>query len=221
MAIAPSPCPPWAWQIAQASASAASALGLPGEPQEPRHHLLHLLLARVPVPDDRLLDLERGVLGHRQLRRDGGADRRPARLAERERGRGVDVHEHLLERHLGGAVGRDHLGQRGEDDGDALGEALDPRGADAAARHVDEPRPFPVDDAETGGAESWIDAEDPHCRHGCANPEGALVETNMDAKSSAPRPLVKGGRAPVSKGEAPAGGPGASDGRDYSIAAVV
>jgi hypothetical protein len=87
--------------MAQASASAASGDGSPGSASS-ADHVLHLLLAGVAVAHDRLLHLQRGVLGDREAGQHRRADRRAARLAERERRLGIDVDEHLLDRDLDG-----------------------------------------------------------------------------------------------------------------------
>src|SRR6478735_9476548 len=57
------------------------AAGISGQAQQPLHHLLHLLLARMALPHHRLLDLQRRVFGHGQLRDHGRADRRTPSLA--------------------------------------------------------------------------------------------------------------------------------------------
>ena len=62
VATRPRPCPPCAWQIAQASASAASAARRSGEREQALDHLLHLFLSRVSVADHRLLHLERACI---------------------------------------------------------------------------------------------------------------------------------------------------------------
>jgi len=81
------------------------------EPEQPLHHFLHLFLFRVAVADHGLLHLERRVLCDRQSRIDRGADRRAARLAERERGGGIDVDEDFLQRDLLRAVLADDFSQ--------------------------------------------------------------------------------------------------------------
>ena len=96
--------------------------GRAGEPEEPLHHLLHLHLLRVTVADHGLLDLERGVLGDRQARVNGSADRSASRLAERERRGGIDVDEDFLQRDLLGAVLADDFSQSREDRLQAVGQ---------------------------------------------------------------------------------------------------
>src|SRR5262249_30202761 len=138
-----------------------------GELEQPLHHVLHLLLARVALADDRLLHLERGVFGDRQPGVDRRADRRAARLAERERRGRVDVDEDLLERDLLRAVLLDHLAQVREDRAQALGQTH-VAGFDATARDVGEAGAVFLDDAEPGDAQTRIDAKYPqgwtgHC----------------------------------------------------------
>jgi hypothetical protein len=82
-----------------------------------------LLLGGLAVADHRLLDLQRGVFGHRQVARHGAADRRAAGLAEEQRGLRIDVDEDDLDRHLVGLVGGDHLAHAVEDDLEALRQA--------------------------------------------------------------------------------------------------
>ena len=60
-----SPCAACACAIAQASASAASGDGAPRSVEQPADHVLHLLLRRLAMADDRLLHLQRRVFGDR------------------------------------------------------------------------------------------------------------------------------------------------------------
>src|SRR5687768_2883232 len=123
------------------------------------HHVLHLLLRRVAIADDRLLDLQRGVFRDRQAGEHCGADCRAARLAERERGLGVRVHEYFLDCDFARAVRRDHFLEPVED-------GLQPRrqiaaaGFDAAARDVEQARILGFDDAESRDLQSGIDTKD-------------------------------------------------------------
>jgi hypothetical protein len=75
------------------------------------------------VAHDRLLDLQRRVLDHRQLGQHGRRDRGAARLAEQQRRLRVDVDEHFLDRDLGRPMPRDDFGQVHEDHPQASGEA--------------------------------------------------------------------------------------------------
>ena len=59
MTIAPSPCPPWAWQIAQASASAASALG-----QARGTAICAAVDAGLPVAEYTALQVKQAVVGN-------------------------------------------------------------------------------------------------------------------------------------------------------------
>jgi len=124
------------------------------------HHVLHLLLGSVPVAHDRLLHLQRGVLGDRQAGDHRGADRGAPRLAERERRLRVHVHEHFLDRHLEQRVGRDHLFQAVEDRLKPRREIALPR-FHATARHVDQPAGARLDHAEARESEARIDAQNP------------------------------------------------------------
>ena len=134
--------------------------------------MLHLVLGRVALADDRLLDLQRGVLGHRQPREDRGADRGAASLAERERRLRVHVDEDLLDRDFLRLVCGNDLGQAVENRLQPRSQLARPR-ANAAARHVVELAACLLDDSETSDAQTRIDAQDAHARH--ASPSAAVV----------------------------------------------
>src|SRR5882672_10707056 len=141
--------------------------GRAGELQQPLHHVLHLFLAGVAVADHRLLHLQRGVFRDWQARVDRGADRRAARLAERERRRGIDVDEDFLDGDLLRPVFADHLAQVLEDRSQAPGKVCT-AGFDAAARDVNNVRAVLFDDPEPGDAQTRVDAKYPqgwtgHC----------------------------------------------------------
>ncbi len=121
--------------------------------------MLHLLLRRVAVADDRLLYLQRGVLGHRQARDHRGADRRAARLAEEQRRLGIHVHENLLDRDLDRTMLRDHFAQPFEDGFQPRGEITIAR-FDATAGDVTQAPAVLLDHAEAGGLQARVDAED-------------------------------------------------------------
>src|SRR5687767_11178202 len=121
-------------------------------------HVLHLLLGGVAVADDRLLDLERGVLRYRQAGEHRGADGGAARLTERERRLRVRVDEYLLDRDLARPVSSDDFLQPLEDRLQARGEVAG-TGLDAAARHVKEPGIAEIDDTESRRLQPGIDAE--------------------------------------------------------------
>src|SRR5262249_6820534 len=104
--------------------------------------------------------LQRGVFRDRESRIDRRADRRAARLAESERRSGVGVDENFLDRDLLRAVLVDHLAKVREDRSEALGQARVAR-LDAAARYVREGRAVLLDDAESGDAQTRIDAQYP------------------------------------------------------------
>ena len=114
-------CAPCAWQIAQASASAASGDGSPGSASRRRTMCCTCSLRGMAVADHRLLHLQRGVFGDRQAGEHRSADRRAARLAEREGRLRIDVDEHLLDRDLDRAVRGDdsRSGLRGSPSGAA------------------------------------------------------------------------------------------------------
>jgi hypothetical protein len=56
-----------------------------GQQQQPLHHVLHLLLLRLAVTDDGLLDLQGSVFGHEEIGADQSANGRAARLPEQQR----------------------------------------------------------------------------------------------------------------------------------------
>ena len=95
--------------------------GIPRQPEQPAYHFLYLLLARMAIADHGLLDLQGGIFRHRQSADHGRADGRTARLAQQQRGLGIDVDEHLLDGHLLRLELRDDLRQAFEDGADALG----------------------------------------------------------------------------------------------------
>ena len=120
-------------------------------------HRLHLLLARVAFADDRLLDLQRSVLRHRQAMQHCGAYRGAPRLAKQKRAFRIDVHENLLQRDLRRAVGGDDFAQSLENDLEPVCEFA-VRGPDAPARDVCKFAALPVENAVAGDGKSRIDA---------------------------------------------------------------
>ena len=101
------------------------------------------------------------------------ADRRAARLAEREGGLRIDVDEHLLDRDLERAVRGDDLVQPFEDRLQALREiAL--AGLDAAARYVVKLAPGALDHAEAGDLQARIDPEDSQSTTGSVDHRGGV-----------------------------------------------
>src|SRR5688572_998530 len=134
--------------------------GIARQGEQALDHVLHLLFRSVAVADDRLLHLERGVFRHRKARQHRGADRRAARLAERQRGLRIGIDEHLLHRDLSGRVRRDDFLESFED-------ALQPRrevsgaGFDAAARDIEEAGILGLDHPESRDLQTRIDPEDP------------------------------------------------------------
>src|SRR5437763_1394002 len=130
-----------------------------GQGEQAPHHVLHLPLSGVAVADHRLLDLERGVLRDRQAGEHRCADRRAARLPERERRLRIGVDEHYLDRDLARGVRRDDAVQPLEDRFQP-GRQVAGAGFDAAARHVAQPRAARLDHSEAGDPQPGIDAED-------------------------------------------------------------
>jgi hypothetical protein len=133
--------------------------GVAGQREQALHHVLDLLLGGVAIADHRLLHLQGGVLGHRQPGEHRGANRRAARLAERQGRLGIRVHEDLLHRHLHRSVRGDHFLQAFEDRLQACGKVAG-AGLDAAARDIDEALAVVFDDAETRELQARVDAED-------------------------------------------------------------
>src|SRR5690606_13327355 len=76
----------------------------------------------------------------------------------------VDVHEHDLHRGLLRLVARHHLAHAFEDQFQPPGQVALRRLAclDGAAGHVMQTRPFGFDDAEAGGLQTGVDAENSH-----------------------------------------------------------
>src|SRR5690606_36528790 len=70
--------------------------------QQDAHHCGNLVLLGMPGPDNRLLDLVRGVLGDRQSGLGGCEPRNPPRLAKLQGCRRIAVDEGLLDRRLVG-----------------------------------------------------------------------------------------------------------------------
>jgi hypothetical protein len=119
------------------------------------------------VADHGLLDLERRVLGNRQACVHRGADRRAARLAERERRCGIDVDEDFLQRDLLRPVLHDDFAQVLENDFQPVRQA-GVSGFDATAGDVGEPAAVFLDYPEPGDAQTRVDAKNPqgwtgHC----------------------------------------------------------
>ena len=137
------------------------SLGYAAEIQEASHHVLDLLLRCMPVSYDRLLHLERGVFRNREIAGYCGADRRPPRLPEEKGGLRIDVDENLLYRDLTRTVNGDHLMQPFQYDLEPFGQFAFGR-PDAAARHIFETLPAPIQDAESGHPETGIDTQYPH-----------------------------------------------------------
>ena len=129
------------------------------EGEEALHHVLDLLLVRLAVADHRLLDLQRGVFGHRQVAGHRAADHRAARLAEQQGGLRVDVDEDLLDRDHVGAVGIDDLAHAVEQGLEAAGELAVLR-PDAAAGDIAQLVAELVHQAEAGDAQPGVEAED-------------------------------------------------------------
>ena len=127
-------------------------------------HFLHLRFGCLAIADHSLFQLQRGVLGHRQVVGHQRGQAGTTRLAQQQRGLRVDIDEHdLAGRHLG-LVARHHLGDAIEQDLEPLGQQGAVLGTclDGAARHVLQVRAVGVDHAEAGALQSGVDAEDSH-----------------------------------------------------------
>ncbi len=133
--------------------------GVARQREQPPHHVLNLLLARMAVADYRLLYLEGCVLRYRKAGKDGGTDGRAASLPESERGLRVHIYEYLLHGDFDRAVRRDHFLEPLEDRLQARGQSA-LSGLHAAARNVMELASRGLDHAEPGNLQSRIDAED-------------------------------------------------------------
>ena len=187
-----SPLPAASWAAAAAEAHAAVTLpavgvadragqrvggiraGITRQLQQPPDHRLHLLLARLAGAYNRLLDLQRGVLGHRQSARHCGTDCGAAGLAQQQRGFGIDVDEDLLDRRALGVIAGDDFLQAFEQDLQALGQfAL--AAADAAAGDIGQFLAALFDDPEAGDAQSGVDAEDAERRRAQAGSSRTAV----------------------------------------------
>src|SRR5271154_2076024 len=96
--------------------------GCAGERKQPPHHFLHLLLGGLAVTHDRLLDLQRRVLGDGQVGEHGGGDCCAPSLAEQQRRLRVYVDEHFLDRDLGWAVLDDHTADIAQNNLQPLGQ---------------------------------------------------------------------------------------------------
>jgi hypothetical protein len=127
--------------------------------EQPADHFLYLLLRSLAMADDSLLHLQRRVFGDREVGEHRGGDRGAARLAQQERRLRVDVDEDLLDGDFGRPVLCDHRRQVAQYDAETLGQFA-VAGADAAARHANEPIAREFDDAEPRHAQAGIDAED-------------------------------------------------------------
>ena len=112
------------------------------------------------MADDRLLDLQRGVLGDRKISQHRRRNCRAACLTEQKRRMRIDVDEHLLDCDLGRTVLADHAAEITEDDVQPFGQLADGV-AHAAARDVLELPSGRDDQAKTGHPQAGINAQDP------------------------------------------------------------
>jgi hypothetical protein len=121
-------------------------------------------LAACPWPCHRLLHLQRGVLGHREVVVDQRGHAGATRLPQQQRRLRVDVDEDDFDRRRIGLVARD-------DFRDAVEQHLEPRrqvagaqvpGADGAAGHVAQRMAVRIDHAEAGGRQAGVDTENAH-----------------------------------------------------------
>ena len=78
--------------------------GIAAKLQQAPDHFLHLFFFCVTFADDRLLDLQCGVLRNSKIVQHGRANRGATCLAQHQRGFRIDIDKHLLHRDLLGAV---------------------------------------------------------------------------------------------------------------------
>jgi len=119
-----------------------------------------LRLVSAAGSDDRLLDQRRGIFADLDPGPGGGHQDHAACLAELERGLGVLVDEHFLDR---GGIGR-VVGQKrfklGREMGEALGKRFGRGGFQLAVGDMGKTIALGPDQAPAGGAEARIEAED-------------------------------------------------------------
>lgn len=148
----------------QAQGVGGIGAGQAGQLQQAAHHFLDLALGRAAMAGHGLLHLQCRVFGDRQARIDQGRERGAARLAQQQRGLGVDVDEDDFH---GRGVGLVAAG----DFRDAVEQQLEParqvaerdaRGADGAAGHVGQAVAVDVDHAESRGLQTGVDSKDAH-----------------------------------------------------------
>ncbi len=152
-----------AWQMPTASASAAwSGVGGDVEAEDRLHHALHLGLLGPAVAAHGLLDPRRRVLSALDSGQGGCDEDGPSRLADGERGAGVDADEGFLERD---GIGRRLIDERGDGLEDRLQARLGAVGRGGLPPPVVE-RPYPpsafLDDAVPACSRARIDAENLH-----------------------------------------------------------
>ncbi len=85
------------------------------EAEHQLHHLLHLVLFRAPIADDRALDFSRRVLDDGHAGFDGGEHGHAARVAELQRAPGVSGEENAFDGDVVGAAFTDERRQAGVD----------------------------------------------------------------------------------------------------------
>jgi len=147
--------------MAQRHAQGIARIGLElaGKIQQYFDHVLHLYLVRAALADDGLLDLAGGVFMHRQARHQHRAEGSPSGLAEFQRGVGVLVHEHLLNRQFIGFILADDIDNAVVNLLEPVGKGVG-LGADATTGHQHRTLGCGVNQAVAGGAGAWVDAED-------------------------------------------------------------
>lgn len=134
------------------------------EAEQQLDHLLHLVLVRAAIADDRPLDLRRRVLDHWNAGLHGGEHRHAARMSELQGGSGVDRVEDVLDRDAVRPVLREEPSDADVNGVESLGEAGARRDADSSARDELMPLPVGMHAAEAGALGTGIDPENLHAR---------------------------------------------------------
>ena len=137
---------------------------LPGQHrqlQQTLDHFLDLRFGGATVPGDRLLHLQSGVFGHRQVTRHQSRDRTAPGLAQQQGRLRVDVDKHDLDRSHIGLVTRGDFTHTVVDDFQSGRQVahLTACGLDHAAGHVLQARAGDVDHTKARGLQAGIDPQ--------------------------------------------------------------
>src|SRR5439155_13780529 len=160
-------------------------------PEDGHHHALHLRLLGPAVAAHRLLHPRGRVLSALEAEGRGSEENDAARLADGERGTGVDADEGLLEHDGVRAEVLDQFGDAVEDRLEPqLGTALRWCFPPAVVDRLEAASAF-VDDAVPARCRTRIDAENPHA---------VRLRTAPDVPSSGGRTLKKGARISLKVG---------------------